>query len=277
MLRFAANLSLLFTEYPFLERFAAAARAGFQAVECQFPYDWPAPEIAEAMAASGVEMVLHNLPAGNWAAGEQGIACHPDRIEEFRSGVGRALEYARALHCPRLNCLAGIVPPGVSRDAAHATLVDNLRFAARALALEGRQLLVEPINTYDIPGFLVARSSDAAALLDEVAEANLAIQYDIYHAQRMDGELAATFDRLRPRIGHLQIADNPGRHEPGTGKSISSGCCGMWTARATRATSAANICPGTEQSRARLARRIQGQRRARPGVWSGLEASRPGA
>lgn len=218
MLQFAANLSLLFADRPFLDRFAAAAGAGFRAVEFQFPYAWSAEEIAERQAAAGVAVVLHNLPAGNWEAGERGIACHPDRIAEFRDGVGRALAYAGRLNCPRLNCLAGIPPSPVGIETARRTLVENLRFAARALAAENRQLLVEPINTRDIPGFLIARSDDALRLLDEVGEPNLAIQYDIYHAQRMEGELAGTLASLLPRIGHIQLADNPGRHEPGTGE-----------------------------------------------------------
>lgn len=218
MLQFAANLSLLFTDRPFLDRFAAAARAGFRAVEFQFPYAWRAEDIAERQAAAGVELVLHNLPAGNWEAGERGIACHPDRVEEFRDGVGRALAYARRLGCPRLNCLAGVPPAQVSAEDARQTLVANLRFAARALAAEGRQLLIESINTWDVPGFLVSRSREALALLEAVGEPNLAIQYDIYHAQRMEGELAQTLAALLPRIGHIQLADNPGRHEPGTGE-----------------------------------------------------------
>lgn len=218
MPRFAANLSLLFTEQPFLARFAAAARAGFQAVECQFPYAWSTEEIAGALRANRLQMVLHNLPAGDWAAGERGIACHPDRVEEFREGVARAIDYARQLDCPRLNCLAGVPPPGVSPAAARATFVANLRWAARELAAAGRQLLIEPINTFDIPGFLLSTSREAAAILGEVDAPNLLIQYDIYHAQRMEGELAATLARLLPQIGHIQLADNPGRHEPGTGE-----------------------------------------------------------
>lgn len=218
MPRFAANLSMLFTEHPFLERIGAAAQAGFRAVECQFPYGVPASEIAQALKRSGLPLVLHNLPAGNWAAGERGIACLPGREAEFRDGVIQALTYAQTLECPRLNCLAGIRPPTLSPASARATLVQNLRFAARTLAQAGRQLLVEPINTTDVPGFLLHSSRDAETLLDEVGEPNLFIQYDIYHAQRMEGELAATLARLLPRIAHIQLADNPGRHEPGTGE-----------------------------------------------------------
>lgn len=218
MPRFAANLSLLFSEHPFLQRFTAAARAGFSAVECQFPYAWAAEELADALAENGLKMVLHNLPAGDWDAGERGIACHPGRIDEFRDGVARARHYAGTLNCPRLNCLAGIPPVDTSPEEAWNTLVANLRFAAKALAEDHRQLLVEPINTFDVPGFLLHRSSDAATLLDQVGAPNLLIQYDVYHAQRMEGELAGTLSRLLPRIGHIQLADNPGRHEPGSGE-----------------------------------------------------------
>ncbi|NIC42013.1 hydroxypyruvate isomerase [Aquabacterium sp. A08] len=215
---FAANLSLLFTDRPFLDRFAAAARAGFRAVECQFPYDWPAAEIAQRLHAHGLQMVLHNLPAGDWAAGDRGIACHPDRVAEFRQGVPQALACARALGVPRLNCLAGLLPAGVDPAQAQATLVDNLRFAAQALAEHGLTLLVEPINTRDLPGFFLSRTDAALALIEAVGAPNLKLQYDIYHAQRMEGELAATLQRCLPHLGHVQLADNPGRHEPGTGE-----------------------------------------------------------
>ncbi|MDX9700406.1 MAG: hydroxypyruvate isomerase [Rhodocyclaceae bacterium] len=218
MPRFSANLSMLFTEYDFPDRFAAAAAAGFQAVECQFPYDWPADILAERLRRAGLTMVLHNLPAGDWAGGERGIACHPDRVDEFQAGVERALAWAVTLGCPQLNCLAGIQPPGVSDALAHATFVHNLRHAAQRLATAGLRLLIEPINTRDIPGFFLNRSAQAAAVLDAVGADNLFIQYDVYHAQRMEGELAATLARLLPRIGHVQIADNPGRHEPGSGE-----------------------------------------------------------
>jgi len=218
MPRFAANVSMLFTEAPFLERFALAARAGFSAVECQFPYEAPAADIRARLQEHGLAMVLHNLPAGDWAAGDRGLAGLPHRTDEFRTGVPRAIAYAHALGVQQLNCLAGIAPAGVDADTVHRTLVDNLRFAARALAAEGLKLLVEPINTYDIPGFLVSRTAQCIALLDEVGEPNAFVQYDVYHAQRMEGELAGTLARHLPRIAHVQVADNPGRHEPGTGE-----------------------------------------------------------
>jgi hydroxypyruvate isomerase len=218
MPRFAANLTMLFTELPFLERFAAAHAAGFDSVEYLFPYPYPKEELAGILRTLGLKQVLHNLPAGDWDAGERGIACHPDRKSEFREGVARAIEYATALGCPQVNCLAGKTPEGVHREHAHATFVDNLRYAAQALKQAGIRLLIEPINTFDIPGFFLARTDQAIAILDEVGSDNLLVQYDIYHAQRMEGELAATLRNHLPRIGHIQVADNPGRNEPGTGE-----------------------------------------------------------
>ncbi|KTT27735.1 hydroxypyruvate isomerase [Pseudacidovorax intermedius] len=218
MPRFAANLTMLFTELPFLQRFEAAARAGFEGVEYLFPYDFETRELAEALRAHGLVQVLHNLPAGDWAAGERGIACHPDRVGEFRDGVGRAIGYATTLGCPQLNCLVGKLPEGATLGDVQPVLVDNLRFAARQLEAAGLRLLVEPINHFDIPGFALNRTDQALALLDQVGEANLRIQYDVYHAQRMEGELANTLSRHLARIGHIQVADNPGRGEPGTGE-----------------------------------------------------------
>ncbi len=218
MPRFAANLSMLFVEVPFLDRFERAARAGFQAVEFQFPYAWPAQEIRQRLDAYGLQAVLHNLPAGDWDAGDRGIACQPERQAEFRAGVQRAIDYAQALGVDQLNCLAGKPPAGADLERSHATLVDNLRHAAAELHGAGLKLLVEPVNTYDVPGFFVNRTAQALAILDEVAAPNAFLQYDIYHAQRMEGEVAATLERHLPRIGHVQIADNPGRNEPGTGE-----------------------------------------------------------
>ncbi len=218
MFAFSANLSTLFTDLPLPERFAAAKACGFDAVECQFPYAHPAGELAQRLQASGQRMVLHNLPAGDWASGERGIACHPDRVDEFRAGVAQAVAYAAVLGVPQLNCLAGVVPPGVGDAQALGTFKSNLRFAAEALARHGLKLLVEPINRFDIPGFLLSRPSQALALMGELALDNLYLQYDVYHAQRMEGELAATLQRHRARIAHVQIADNPGRAEPGTGE-----------------------------------------------------------
>lgn len=218
MPQYAANLSMLFTERPFLERFEAAANAGFEAVEFLFPYAYAAADIRQRLDAHGLTLVLHNLPAGDWDAGERGIACHPDRVQEFRAGVELAIGYAQALGVGQLNCLAGKAPAGVAEADLHSTLVANLRFAAQALQAAGLRLLIEPINTYDIPGFFVSRTSQALAILDEVGAENAFVQYDIYHAQRMEGELAATMQKHLHRIGHIQLADNPGRNEPGTGE-----------------------------------------------------------
>ena len=218
MTTFAANLSMLFTEAPFLERFGRAARAGFKAVECQFPYEATPEAIRAELQAHGLSLILHNLPAGNWAGGERGIACHPDRIEEFRRGVDQAITYATALGVKKINCLAGIKPAGVSDEQARATLVTNLRYAAQKLGAQGIDLLIEPINTFDIPGFFVSTTAQGLSILDEVGVTNAYIQYDVYHMQRMEGELAGTLSKHLARIGHIQIADNPGRNEPGTGE-----------------------------------------------------------
>jgi hydroxypyruvate isomerase len=218
MPRFAANLTMLFTELPFLDRFDAAARAGFEAVEFLFPYAFPASEIRSRLAANGLQLVLHNLPAGNWDAGERGVACHPDRVVEFHTGVGKAIEYANALGVKQLNCLVGKAPPAADRATIRRTMVANLRFAAGELKRAGLKLLIEPINSYDIPGFFVNRTDEGLRLIDDIDSDNVFLQYDIYHAQRMEGELAATIEKHLPRIAHIQLADNPGRHEPGTGE-----------------------------------------------------------
>jgi hydroxypyruvate isomerase len=218
MPKFAANLSTLFIEVPLPERFAAAAEAGFKGVEIQFPYAMAKEDIAQGLHTNSQTLVLFNLPPGDFAAGERGIACIPGRVQEFQDGVGHAIDYARATGCKTLNCLAGFMPQGVSSDTARRTLVDNLRFAASKLKEVGILLVAEAINTYDMPGFFLNRSAQAMALFDEVGSDNLKLQYDIYHMQRMEGELATTIARLLPRIGHIQLADNPGRHEPGTGE-----------------------------------------------------------
>ena len=218
MPRFAANLTLLFCEVPFLERFERAAMAGFEAVEFQLPYAFDAMEIRHQLDCHRLTAVLHNLPAGHWDLGERGIACLPDRVDEFREGVQQGIAYAKVLGVPRLNCLSGIAPAQVDDAALHQTLVSNLQFTARALSRAGLQLLVEPINTFDIAGFYLHSTEQAIKVLDEVDADNALLQYDVYHAQRMEGELAQTLTRLLPRIGHIQIADNPGRHEPGTGE-----------------------------------------------------------
>ena len=218
MPRFAANLTMLFTEVPFLDRFERAAKAGFDAVEFLFPYAYAAEEIRQRLDAYRLKLVLHNLPPGDWDAGERGIACHPDRVPEFRAGVAKALVYAKALGVGQLNCLAGKALVGVGDDVLRQTFVENLRFAAVELEKAGLRLLIEPINTFDIPGFYLNRTAQALSILDDVGADNAFVQYDIYHAQRMEGELAATMQQYLPRIGHMQLADNPGRNEPGTGE-----------------------------------------------------------
>lgn len=218
MLKFSANVSTLFTELEFPDRFAAAAKAGFPAVECQFPYAYDKREIAEWLKEQRLILVLHNMPCGDRQAGDRGIACHPDRMEEFRESVSQAIEYATVLGCPTLNCPAGRAPAGWESAEVRRALVDNLRFAAAETQRAGIRLLVEPLNTFDTPGFAIHGTRQAADLIGEVGSDNLRIQYDIYHMQRMEGELAETLRRYLPLIGHIQLADNPGRREPGTGE-----------------------------------------------------------
>jgi hydroxypyruvate isomerase len=218
MPKFCANLTMLYNEVPFLDRFAAAAKDGFAAVEYLFPYDFDKKDLAARLREHGLTQVLHNLPAGNWAAGERGIAVLPDRVGEFRAGVDRAIDYAGALDCRMINCLAGIVPKGVDPARARDTLKENLGYAAAKLKSAGIRLLIEPINTRDMPGIYLTRTRDAITLMDEIGSDNLFLQYDIYHMQIMEGDLARTIEANLPRLVHIQLADNPGRHEPGTGE-----------------------------------------------------------
>jgi hydroxypyruvate isomerase len=218
MPRFAANLSLLFADVPLLDRFERAARAGFSSVEVQFPYEAPASVVRDRLVANRLKMVLHNLPAGDWAAGDRGIACNPARQAEFRAGVARGIEYATTLGVPQLNCLAGKPGAGVPDADTRATFVGNVRYAAAELKKAGLKLLIEPINNFDVPGFWLNRTALAIEVLDEAGADNAFVQYDVYHAQRYEGELAGTLSRHLARIGHIQVADNPGRHEPGTGE-----------------------------------------------------------
>ena len=218
MPRFAANLTMLFAEMPFLDRFAAAKAAGFSGVEYLFPYDYDKADLREQLDEHGLIQVLHNLPAGNWATGERGIAILPDRVDEFRDGVARAISYAKALDCRQLNCLVGIAPRDADPFEMNEVLVENLRFAADALARERIKLLVEPINTLDIPGFFLNKTEQAVQLIADVRSGNLFIQYDIYHMQVMEGDIARSLQKHLPRIAHVQLADNPGRNEPGTGE-----------------------------------------------------------
>ena len=218
MTRLAANLTMLFNEHPFLDRFEAAAKAGFRGVEFLSPYSYHVDQLADRLNLYQLELVLHNVPSGDWEAGERGIACHPGRVSEFKEGIDEAIIYARALGVKQVNCLAGIVPQGVHREAAQETLVSNLTFAANKLKEAGIRLLIEPINTFDIPGFFLSRTAQALALIKATGSDNLFLQYDIYHMQRMEGELINTMQLNLASIKHIQLADNPGRFEPGTGE-----------------------------------------------------------
>lgn len=218
MIKLAANLTMLFNEHGFMDRFEAAARAGFRGVEFLFPYAFHADQIADKLNTYQLDLVLHNLPAGKWEAGERGIACHPDRVGEFQDGVGEAIRYAKTLGVTQLNCLIGIQPQGVSADVAFKTVVGNLKFAADMLREQKIRLLIEPINTFDIPGFYLSRTQQTIDLIKETGSSNIYLQYDIYHMQRMEGEIANTIKTNRDIIRHIQLADNPGRFEPGTGE-----------------------------------------------------------
>ncbi|HET8523791.1 MAG TPA: hydroxypyruvate isomerase family protein [Thermomicrobiales bacterium] len=218
MPRFAANLSMLFNEVPLMQRFDRAGAAGFRAIEFLFPYDEDVPAIKDALDRNGLEQILFNLPAGNFGAGERGIANDPARVQEFRDGVGRALEIAAALNVPRLNCLAGLTLPDMPYEKQIDTLCANLEYAAEQAQSAGVRQLLEPLNTIDTPGFIVPTSSMALKLLDRIGHANLWLQYDFYHQQRMEGNITAAFAEYLPRIAHVQIADSPARHQPGTGE-----------------------------------------------------------
>ncbi|MFB2703917.1 hydroxypyruvate isomerase [Marinobacter shengliensis] len=219
MPRFVANLSMLFTEVPFLERFARARAAGFTAVEYLFPYDWPAEQLAEQLREQGLNQVLFNLPPGDWQAGERGIACLPDRVEEFRAGVDQGITYARVLGNRQLNCLAGLKPADLDGQIAWETLVANVQYAADRFADAGLTLCLEAINSrVDMPGFMLDTTGKVMALLEELDADNVRLQYDVYHMQIMEGDVIRTMECLLPWIGHIQFADNPGRHEPGSGE-----------------------------------------------------------
>ena len=218
MPKFSANLSMLFKEVDFLDRFERAALAGFKGVEFLFPYEWDKKELKDRLNTHGLEVVLHNLPAGQWSAGERGLACLPDRVSEFRDGVALAIQYATALRCPRLNCLAGIPPVTLSEEEKRRTLVSNVRYAAEETQKAGIVLMVEALNAHDMPGFCLNNTSQVLELLKAVGHSNLHIQYDIYHMQIMEGNLIGTISQNIDRIAHIQLADVPGRHEPGTGE-----------------------------------------------------------
>jgi hydroxypyruvate isomerase len=218
MLHFAANLSFLYNDVSFTERFAAAAHDGFKGVEYLFPYEEDKEVIAKALRGNGLENVLFNLPPGDWAAGERGLGALPGREQDFRDGVARAMDYALAADTKRLHALAGIVPAGADLDRCRQTFIGNLRYACEQLAPHGITLLVEPINTRDMPGYFLNYQKDAHALLAEVGEPNLKVQMDFYHAQIMEGDIISTFRQHLPNIGHVQIASVPDRHEPDLGE-----------------------------------------------------------
>jgi hydroxypyruvate isomerase len=218
MPKFAANLSMLFTEAPFIERFGLAQAAGFTGVEFLFPYAFDADAIAERLQRHRLQLVLHNLPPGDWQAGERGMACDPRRFDEFKDSVQLGLEYARQLGSPRVHCMAGIRPADVAPERARQAYVRALQYAADQFAPHGIEVLVEPINHFDMPGYFLNYSRQAREILADAARPNLFLQYDIYHMQRMEGELANTIRACLPLIGHMQLADTPGRHEPGSGE-----------------------------------------------------------
>lgn len=218
MPKFSANISMLYADLPFMERIAAAAKDGFPAVEYVGAYDHAPELVAETLEANGLQQALFNLPAGDWAAGERGIGCLPDRVDEFQEGVAKAITYGKATGCTKINCLAGKAPAGADKTDLEAVLVANLQYAAPRLADAGIKLLLEPINQRDIPGFFVSTTDHAERILEKVGSDHLYIQYDFYHMQITQGDLIPTFERLQSKIAHVQIADNPGRHEPGTGE-----------------------------------------------------------
>lgn len=218
MPKFAANLSMMFGEVPFLDRFAAAAGAGFEAVEFLFPYEHPPEELARRLVAGRLRNVLFNMPPGNWGAGERGLAALPGREREFRDGVATALRYAEALGTPSLHAMAGLAPPGADRAAYRETYLENLRFAARETAAKGITLLIEPINTRDIPGYFLETQAEAHAIREEVGAPNLAVQMDLYHAQIVEGDVTVKLRRWVQHVGHVQIAGVPDRSEPDAGE-----------------------------------------------------------
>lgn len=218
MPRFAANLSMMFNEVPFLDRFARARAAGFQAVEFLFPYDFPAAEIAQRLKDNGLAQVLFNAPPGNWEAGERGFAALPGRGAEFRDAIRKALDYCAALSCPRLHVMAGLAPAGVPRDTLLATYAVNLAWAAEECAKAGVKPIIEPINHRDIPGFFLNTTDEAAAIIAAIGPERLGLQFDLYHCQITEGDVVKTVEKHLPLIAHMQVADTPGRHEPGTGE-----------------------------------------------------------
>ena len=218
MPRFAANLSMMFNEVGFLDRFDAAARAGFKGVEFLFPYEHPAAEIRRRLDANGLTQALFNMPPGDWAKGERGLASLPGRQAEFREGVKRALDYAAALDCTLVHCMAGIVPQGVSLVTAGAVYAANLAWAAERAPAAGVKLVIEPINHRDMPGYFLNTQAQGAAIVEAVGRDRLGLQFDVYHVQVTEGDITKRMEQFMPVIAHMQIADVPARNEPGTGE-----------------------------------------------------------
>jgi hydroxypyruvate isomerase len=218
MPRFAANLSMMFNEVAFLDRFAAARRAGFEGVEFLFPYDFPAAELRERLRGEGLTQALFNLPPGNWANGERGMACLPGRQKEFREALKRGLEYASALECRLLHCMAGLVPADVSQGTAAAVYAANLAWAAEQASAAGVRLVIEPINHRDMPGYFLNTQAQGAAVIEAIGPDRLGLQFDVYHVQITEGDITKRMERHMPIIAHMQIADVPTRNEPGTGE-----------------------------------------------------------
>jgi hydroxypyruvate isomerase len=218
MPKFAANLSMMYQEIGFLDRFAAAARCGFKGVEFLFPYEHPPETIAGHLAQSGLTLALFNMPPGDWAGGERGLAALPGREQQFRDGVGQAIAYAKASKCRTIHAMAGLWPAGRDRGEGERVYLDNLRYAADRLAPEGLTLVIEPINTRDIPGYFLNTTIQAMAIIDKVQRPNLQLQLDLYHVQIMEGDLATKIRALAGHYPHVQIAGNPGRHEPDIGE-----------------------------------------------------------
>jgi len=219
MPRFAANLTMMYGEYPFPDRFAAAAKDGFKAVECLFPYEYPANDLATWLRDHGLIQVLLNAPPGNWAAGERGLASLPGKEAEFRAGIHTALEYAQTVACPRVHVMAGVAPTGVERAAMRGTFKTNLAWAAELAAPAGIELAIEPINTRDMPGYFLNRQDEAHALVDEIGNPALKVQMDLYHCQIVEGDVSMKLRKYLPRgVGHIQIASVPTRNEPDGGE-----------------------------------------------------------
>jgi hydroxypyruvate isomerase len=218
MPRFAANISMMFGELPFLDRFAAAREAGFAAVEFLFPYEHPAADIAARLKDNGLAQVLFNAPPGDWSRGERGMAALPGRQAEFRDAIHKALEYATALECPRLHVMAGLAPEGMAHDTLTATYGANLAWAAEECAKVSVKPVIEPINHRDIPGFFLNTTDQAAAIIASVGPEKIGMQFDLYHCQITEGDIVKRVEKHLPLIAHMQVADNPGRNEPGTGE-----------------------------------------------------------